>query len=252
MRVIRCPNCQAPLPGTARFCAKCGEHLSAPAYSLNMVDEDLVAPTIKIGNKSRALKVTRFYAMNTDNSTSAQHANSRITATVQRSRRHDLVSSGQTLPAAQMRLSDQDAIDDELQNRANWEKVVTHKSSRVTPVLMTPPAVPVVYKPLVGTTPPALISVRKTPPKKPPRLSTRFVSWISILVLLGLLLGGVFGLAVSYGRGILPQASRGNHIFALKVTPSNAVIGEIVTLHGTAFSPNRESWTDSRRKYYTH
>jgi len=235
--VIRCPNCQEPLPGTAKFCAKCGEHLSAPAYSLNMVAEDLVSPTIKIGNRSGALKAIRFYAMNTGNNTSAQHASSRITATVHRPRRHDLVSSGKTLPATQLRLSEQEVIDDELQHRANWEKVVTHKTSRVTPGLMTPPALPVVYKPLVGATPPALISVRKTPPKKPPRLSTRFVSWISILVLLGLLLGGVFGLAVSYGRGILSQASHVNHIVALKVTPSNAVIGGIVTLHGTAFSP---------------
>ncbi len=238
MRVIRCPDCQEPLPGSAKFCAKCGEHLSIPAYSLNMVDEDLVAPTIKIGNRSGTLKVTRFYAMNIGNSTSVQHASSRITATVQRPRRHDLLSSSQTLPATQMRLSEQVVIDDELQHRANWEKVVTHKTSRVNPMLMTPPAVPVVYKTPVGATPPALISVRKTPPKKPPRLSTRFVSWMSILVLLGLLLGGAFGLAVSYGRGVLSQASHVNHIFALKVTPSNAAIGGIVTLHGTAFSPN--------------
>ncbi|HWZ17695.1 MAG TPA: hypothetical protein VNW73_02765, partial [Ktedonobacteraceae bacterium] len=212
--------------------------MSISSHSLIMVDEDLVAPTIKLGNRSGALKVTRFYAMNTGNRTSAQHASSRITATVQRPRRQDLVSSSQTLPATRMRLSEQDVIDDELQQRANWEKVVTHKTPRVTPMLMTPPAVSVVYKPAVGATPPALISVRKTPPKKPPRLSMRFVSWISILVLIGLLLGGVFGLAVSLGRGILSQAPHVNHILALKVTPSNAVIGGIITLHGTAFSPN--------------
>src|SRR5207249_1166419 len=28
------------------------------------------------------------------------------------------------------------------------------------------------------------------------------------------------------------------HVFALKVAPSNAAIGGIITLHGTAFSPN--------------
>ena len=231
-----CPSCQEPLPGTAKFCAKCGEHLSTSTHSLNMVDEDLFAPTIKIGHKSAALKATRFYAMNTGNGTSTQRASSRITATVQRPRRHDLVSSSQTLQATQLQLSKQDVIYDKLQHRANWEKVVTHKTSRVTPALMIPPAVPEVYKTPVGATPPALISVRKTPPKKPPRLSTRFFSWISILVLLGLLLGGAFGLAVSYGRGFLSQASRTNHVIALEVTPSNAAIGGIITLRGTTFS----------------
>ncbi|HYX49814.1 MAG TPA: hypothetical protein VE843_08735, partial [Ktedonobacteraceae bacterium] len=104
--------------------------------------------------------------------------------------------------------------------------------------LMTPPSVPVIYKSPVGATPPALISVRKTPPKKPPQLATRFFSWISILVLLCLLLGGVFGLAVSFGRGFLNQALHASHVFALKVTPSNVAIGGIITLHGTAFSSN--------------
>jgi len=166
VRVIRCPNCQEPLPGIAKFCAKCGEHLSTSTHSLNMVDEDLVAPTIKIGHRTGALKVTRFNALNTGSSISTQHASSRITSTIQRPRRHDLVSSSQTLPATQLRLSEQDVIDDELQHRANWEKFVTHKTSRVTPVQMTPPAVPVVYKPLVGETPPALISIRTPPPQK--------------------------------------------------------------------------------------
>ncbi len=205
-----------------------------------MVDENLVAPTIELGHRPGASKVTRFYAMNTGSSTSTQRASSRVTATAQRPRRNDLVSSSQTIPATQPRMSEQDVdvIVDELQRRANWEKVVTHKTPRVAPVLDTPPAVPVVYKPLVGSTPPALISVRSTPPKKPPRLPMRFFSWVSILILLCLLLGGVFGLAVSFGRGFLAQATHTSRVFALKVTPSNSAIGGIITLHGTGFSPN--------------
>jgi hypothetical protein len=133
-------------------------------------------------------------------------------------------------------MNEQEVMDDELQHRANWEKVVTYKTPRVTPVPVTPPAVPVVSKSLAGSTPPALISVRKTPPKKPPRLPTRLFSWISILVLLSLLLGGVFGLAVSFGREFL--STHNSRVFALQVTPSTAAIGEIITLHGTGFSPS--------------
>ncbi|HEY6287792.1 MAG TPA: hypothetical protein VIX20_19150 [Ktedonobacteraceae bacterium] len=238
MRVIGCPNCQEPLPGTAKYCAKCGEHLLTSAHSLNMVDENLVTPTIEIGHRPAALKVTRFNARNTGNSTSTERASSSITATAQRPRSNALVSSSQTITATQPRMSEQDVIVDELQRRANWEKVVTHKTPRVAPVLVTPPAVPVVYKSLVGSTPPALISVRRTPPKKPPRLPIRFFSWVSILVLLSLLLGGVFGLAVSFGRGFLAQATHTSRVFELKVTPSNSAIGGIITLLGTGFSPN--------------
>jgi Viral BACON domain len=234
MRVICCPNCQEPLPGIAKFCARCGEHLPLSAQSLNMVDEDLVAPTIKMCDRPTALTITRFYALNN----STQHTSPRLTATVQQSRHNGLVSSIQTLPVIEPPLRDQDVIDDELQSRANWEKIVTHKTSRVTPEIGNLPVVPVVYKPLERTTPPALISVRRAPPTKLPRLSTHFVSWISFLVLLCLLLGGVFGLAVSYGRGLLDQASHTSHVFALKVTPLNAAVGGIITLNGTAFSPN--------------
>jgi BACON domain-containing protein/zinc ribbon protein len=237
VRVIRCPNCQEPLPETAKFCASCGEHLPASVYSLDMVDEDLYAPTIKMGITPEALKVPHFYAMNTGNG-STQQASSGITATVQRPRSNVLVSSSQTLPVSQSRLSELDVIDDELLHRANWEKVVTQKTLPVSPAPETPPSVPVVYKPLVGVTPPALVSARKASPKKPPLPSTRLFSWISILVLLCLLLGGVFGLAVSYSSRLLPQASHTSHVFGLKVTPSNAAIGGIITLRGTAFSPN--------------
>jgi hypothetical protein len=199
-----------------------------------LVDEDLVTPTIEISHKPSALKVPRFYALHN----STHDTSPRLTATVQQSRHYGTGSSSQTLPVYRPSLVEQDVIDDELQSRANWEKIVTHKTSRVTPETVNPLVVPGVYKPLLGETPPALISVQSLPTKEPPRLSTRFVSWLSILVLLCLLLGGFFGLAVSYGRGFLDKASHTSHVFALKVTPLNAAIGGIITLNGTAFSPN--------------
>ncbi len=206
-------------------------------HSLNGIDENLVAPTIKIDRRPAALKVAHFYGVDTGNNTSTYRAGSRMTASVQQSRRNALVSVSQTIPATQPWVNERDVSDDdELQRRANWEKVVTYKTPRVVPVLVTPPAVPVVYKPPAGSTPPALISVRRTPPKKPLRLPTRLFSWVSILVLAGLLLGGVFGLVVSFSRGFLAQSSHASQVFALQVTPSKAAMGGIITLHGSGFS----------------
>jgi BACON domain-containing protein len=236
VRVICCPNCQEPLPGTANFCAICGEYLLTSALSLNIPNENLDAPTIKLHRRSASLNLNHYLAINDDLSTITQSGGSQNAATLQRSSSNDLVPTSSARSAAQLRLSEYFVIDDELQSRANWEKVVTHKTSCVTPELANPLVVPEVYKPLLDTTSSALISVRRAPPKEPPRLSTNYLSWISIFILLCLVLGGVFGLAVSYGRGILDQAS--HNVFALKVTPLNAAIGGIITLHGTAFSPN--------------
>ena len=175
MRVIYCPNCQEPLPGIAIFCVRCGEHLSISAQSFDMLDEDLVAPTINKNNRYSALKVTRFSALNN----STQDTGPCLTATVQQSGRNNQVSFNQILPATQLSLIEQDVIGDELQSRANWEKIVTHKTSRVTPDTSNPLVVPGVYKPLVSTTPPVLISVQRATTKKTPRISPRFDYCIS-------------------------------------------------------------------------
>jgi Viral BACON domain len=66
----------------------------------------------------------------------------------------------------------------------------------------------------------------------------RLFSWISILVLISLLMGGVFGLAVSLGRGFLSLSAQSDKVFALQVTPSTVASGGIVTLHGSGFSPS--------------
>jgi hypothetical protein len=235
---MSCPNCQEPLPGTANYCAKCGMRLPTSEHSLNILDENLVAPTIKIALKNANIKVARFNAVDTGNNASTHRAGSRMTTTAQRPQHNALVSASQTFPETQQRMSDRDLIGDELQLRANWEKVVTYKTPRVAPVLVTHPAVPVVYKPSVDSTPPALISVRRTPPKEPSRLPMRLFSWVSILVLISLSLGGVFGLAVSFGHGLLAPPPHASKVFSLQVTPSIVAIGETITLHGSGFSPS--------------
>ena len=153
MRVIRCPNCQEPLPGKANFCAQCGEYLLASALSLNIPNENLNAPTIKLHHRSASLNLNHFLVINDDHSTITQSGGSQSTATLQHSSSNDLVPTIPAPPAAQLRLSEYYVIDDELQHRENWEKVVTHKTSRVSPYLEAPPSVPVVYQPLIDALP---------------------------------------------------------------------------------------------------
>lgn len=222
MRVKHCQNCQEPLPGNASFCAKCGEHLPTPEHTLKSINENLT-PANNTVHHPPTLKLARFYAKDSDNNTS--HASSHRLATSKRLQSGELVSVGQT------QISERDVSNDELHPRTNWEKVVTAKAPRVAPVRETPPAVPVL-------TPPTLISVQSTLPKKPHRLPTHFFSWISILALICLLFGGVFGLAVTFGRGLLAQSAHNSNGFALQVTPSTVGIGGIITLHGTGLSPS--------------
>ena len=234
MKGIRCPNCQEPLPWTAKYCAKCGQYL--PTHKKN---KNQLIPDVKKAHRPVALKGSHFYAMDTGVHATTQRMTPHMTTTPVKSR-----LNGQALGSITISLpSDTESQeefndDDESQRRATWEKVVTYKTPRVLLSTVTPPAIPAISKPPEGSTPPALVSIRKTPPKKPSRIPTQLFSWISVIVLVGLLSGGVFGLVVSFGHGILSRPSHGSGTFSLQVTPSTVALGGIITLHGTNFSPS--------------
>ncbi|HLQ30355.1 MAG TPA: hypothetical protein VK140_14070 [Ktedonobacteraceae bacterium] len=56
MRVIRCPNCEEPLPGFANYCAICGETLIPSPTST----------TARLSHRPRAFKVPRFFALRSE------------------------------------------------------------------------------------------------------------------------------------------------------------------------------------------
>ncbi len=68
VRVIRCPNCQEPLPWTANFCAKCGEQLSARTQSPHKKNKQIARRNIltlngsvaQPGKKSSPIKLLAF------------------------------------------------------------------------------------------------------------------------------------------------------------------------------------------------
>ncbi len=237
MRVIRCPFCQEPLPGTANFCAKCGEYLLAHAQILESKKNNLVVPSVKKDGRPAALKVSRFYAVDSDATATTQRLLPRTSTTPVQPGQNGQISDAISLVPGNVS-QEQDSDGDEMQRRGTWEKIVTYKTPRVPPLVVTPPSLPAVSVPPAGSTPPALIRVRKIPPKKPPRMPTRLFSWVSILVLIGLLLGGVFGLVVTFSRGNLAQSSHTRGEFSLQVTPSTVGLGGTITLHGSGFSPS--------------
>ncbi|HYB00572.1 MAG TPA: hypothetical protein VED37_10190, partial [Ktedonobacteraceae bacterium] len=212
------------------------------AHYIDMADEDLDDSTIKLTRKAMALHTSRSYTIDhyDDGAAATQSAVSQITATLERSHSSNLIPTSLTPPLEEAQIGDYSEFDDELLHRENWEKVVTHKSDRVSSNRTTPPTVPVVFKPLAVEKPHTVVSTAKNTPKKPPYLSMRLYSWISVLVLLCLVLGGAFGLAASYGRELLGQSAHTNRVFSLKVTPSNSTVNGTLTLHGSAYSRNGE------------
>src|SRR2546425_639580 len=79
----------------------------------------------------------------------------------------------------------EDSDDYEMQQRATWNKIVTHKTPRISSASGSLPA-------RVAPIPPALVAprtskrftfpalIRKKPPKGPLRIPTQLFSWISI------------------------------------------------------------------------
>jgi Viral BACON domain len=248
VRVKRCPNCQEPLPGAAKFCGKCGEYLSAPGQSSNNNYKSQRASAVKIAHRPAALKVSRFSTVDTDPNIITQHLYPPMATNSVKSRQSSLFSDNEIMtPVEQIDDRPGDDDDYEMQRRATWNKIVTYKTPRVPipppsvapPDPITPiPVEPAIPGPPAGSNPPALIQGRQAPPKQPRRVPTQLFSWISILVLVGLSLGGIFGLVVSFSRGILTQPSHNNGVLSLQVTPSTVALGGIITLRGSSFSPS--------------
>jgi len=139
--------------------------------------------------------------------------------------------------------------EDEMQRRATWQRVVTHKTPQVS-TLSSMAASSAVSDGLPDTpAPPLTTSMPSTPvpgmpfmgPRasnnKPPRFSfmTRVSGWVAILVILALLLGGAFGIFVSLGRNPQPAPSTG--ALTLRATPPTIAIGGVLILRGSHFTP---------------
>jgi hypothetical protein len=93
----------------------------------------------------------------------------------------------------------------------------------------------------VPTLPPRPVTARPIPltPLSPPHrpFPTSMLFWLSMLVLIMLVLGGVFGIIVTFGSGLRPNQP-GNQEMSLQIVPSNLPVGATMTLRGINFSPH--------------
>src|SRR5258706_8986115 len=223
MRVNCCPNCQEPLPGLAKYCAKCGKSLFAAEQSPRYrYDENQL--TVKLADRPADLKVPHFYKkVETDANMSTRplglHS---IVTPVTPVQEVSVVGNGSTPAALQIDDRLESGDDYEIQRNATWNKTVTYRSRHL-------PLAPVNPKPLTP------LLLQEVPPREPKRVPMRLFSWISVLAIIGLLLGGVLGIVMTFGRGNKTQPA---HVLTLQVTPSPVALWGMLTLRGSNFSPS--------------
>jgi len=224
MRVNCCSNCQEPLPGLAKYCAKCGKSLfvaeQSPRYRY---DENQL--TVKLADRPADLKVPHFYKkVGTDAniSTPPLGLHSRVTP-VTPVQEVPVVGNGSTPAALQIDDQLESGDDYEIQRNATWNKTVTYRSRHLPPAPVNPkPSTPLL--------------LQEVPPREPKRVPMRLFSWISVLAIIGLLLGGVFGIMMTRGSG--GKKAQPSHVLTLQVTPSTVALGGMLTLRGSNFSPS--------------
>ncbi len=239
MQVIRCPQCGKSLPWIAHYCANCG-------HALTSCDDGYDA-TIKFRKPARkelqaSYKIPAFYAIK--DGQLQQVAAAADIEPRSLGNGHSPRVSVQTLDndndlIAQQRIDEwlsDNEDEDELERRATWQKIVTHKTPTLTfvaprvfavvdtgvprPASSLSPNTPTAsahVPPLLPVTP--LINLE--PPRNKRRMPSfpRLSSWITVLVLLALLLGGAFGIYVSLGKYNTPPKSSPN-VMSLQVSPS--------------------------------
>ena len=227
MRVNCCPNCQEPLPGLAKYCAKCGKSLfvaeQSPRYRY---DENQL--TVKLADRPADLKVPHFYKkVETDANMSTRPLglHSRVTP-VTPVQDVPVVGNGSTPAALQIDDQLESGDDYEIQRNATWNKTVTYRSRHLPPAPVNPkPSTPLL--------------LQEVPPRKPKRVPMRLFSWISVLAIIGLLLGGVFGILMTRGSGgKKAQLSQGKGVLSLQASPSPVALGGMLTLRGSNFYPS--------------
>jgi Viral BACON domain len=215
--------------------------LSSSAQSSN--NKNKATRSVKKHNRPAALKVPRFYTVATGENGDTQETDSHGTATSVKLEQNATISDKEAFAPAQQ-IDDKFEISDDydIHRRATWSKIVTYKTPRVEPapvipVTTIPSPLPVTPEPAIPPPPPPA-QPGKVPPQEPHRVPTRLFSWISVVVLVGLFLGGIFGIVLTLGRGILGQPSHTPGMLTLQVVPSTVAPGGIITLHGSNFRPS--------------
>ena len=115
---------------------------------------------------------------------------------------------------------------------SNWHKVLAARPLRPTDT----PRPPVTIRPIRDT----LAGQGLIPISHHRKLRTfppALFFWISMLLIAAIVLGGLFGIVSTFGRGLLSQQPQ-NTQMTLQVTPAIAILGATITLRGSHFTPH--------------
>src|SRR6266568_5008481 len=247
MRVIRCPQCGEPVPWTASYCANCGRSDSVQAQSSSDKDATVTLRKPRKHHRPTSLKATTFYTITTRDAGETQRIDrSQVARTGGANPPLAAVSQDESI--AQGRLKewlDEAEFEDDTLRRATWQKFVTHKTPRVsrspapvdTPFPVNAVSSPSPLTPMTPLTPSDNEGVIHWAFKKKTELPlfTRVTSWLTILVIIAVLLGGGFGIYISLGRGSSTPPAL--NVLSLQVAPANIAPGGVITLRGSHFSP---------------
>ncbi len=180
--------------------------------------------TTKLGQKSPTSSVN------------AANAQDDSTATLRRNKNHaSAVVDESTISLEQSAPASLTEVDDDImiQQGSNWHKVLEARPLRPT----TTPRPPVISRPLVGTlTGQRMVPVR--PHKMVHSLPPTLFFWLSTLLIVALVIGGLFGIAATFGRGILSQSQPQHTQMTLQAMPATVVLGATMILHGSHFTPH--------------
>jgi len=204
VRIIRCPNCNDPLPAGANHCTTCGRPLLLPTDKLGTLAHANGDPEASI-DRPAALKVPRFFAMEADEPTVRLRPRQENLPTQpvagQGSRSFlalDDVDGLYASPAYNRVYTQEgedsleDTIEDAWHSRTNWQRVVTSRSpgGNGHGAVETLPELPA--PPLFKYVPP-----RRLMPPSRRRLPT---FWICIFLLSVAAIAGLSGIVASSCR----------------------------------------------------
>jgi len=195
--------------------------------------------TTHIAKRPRSSKVLRFFAPKNESDETITFGKRAITQTVKPAQRitGPIANNKFSLtgPLPELFPDDLGDIDniEETRPHPNWHKIVEGRVPR-TPSHPRIPVTPYPLQPLPAAYRLAPQSVsQQHPSSKYPSL----FFWVSVLLLIGIIVGGLFGIAVTLGRGALTQKLPVHKDITLHVTPATVALGAIITIRGTNFSP---------------
>src|SRR5579859_4891117 len=240
MQMIQCPRCDASLPEYAKYCAYCGESVTSPEHTtipykarhnqnVQVLDEPTQSALPKVKKFDRVapqqLQIPHFYTFGSESRATSPNkflpSSARpATINVRRARMGGFTHSHTLTPDPASEFADNEQDE---HRQLTWHKEV---SSEPMEVPHTPFPRPI-------SQPRPILLKRKSRR----RLSVTLFFWVTALVLLILLLAGVFGVFVTFGRGLPTKTPPPSTVPTLTITPNVVASGGTLTIRGSNFTP---------------